>query len=227
VDKARQSAVIELISIRKHSQALTLLRSELETNPDDYFSHYHSGTCLRFLGAIDEAIHHYSEAVRLMPSSGSAHMSLGVAYQLNGQFEAAISELHKAIELSPDLIEAYNSIGLTYRKMDQPRMALEWYEKGINRLWESVQHKVHELPSKCYRIEADGVRTVLPFVFSETQRLFKSNVLYSVLCNNAGICLQVLGEIAEARGRFEEAIDLTPDGYDYSDPVLNLKNLDE
>ena len=226
MDQKTEDAVIELITAREHAQALGLLQRELAANPEDYFSNYHVGVCLRFLGKIDEAIPYLRTSIRLKPNSSSAHLSLGIAYQLMGQFQPAVMELQKAIELNNELVEAYNSLGLTYRKMDQPRMALESYEKGLDRLWQLVHRKVHDAPSKCYRMEPDGTRTVLPFVLSETQRLLKSDVLYSVLCNNAGTCLQLIGDIEQARERFQEAIDCTPEGLDYPDPVANLRSLE-
>ena len=154
-----------------------------------------------------------------------AQLGLGIALQLTGNLDAALEALHRAIKINPNLIEAYNSLGLTYKKLSQPHRALESYQLGIDGLWESIQKKVQEHPELCYRVDENGSKTVLPFVFSETRRLLKSNALYAILCNNAGVCLSLLGDSDQARTRFEESIDCTPDGYDYQEPVESLKNL--
>ena len=225
MNEADSNLILNFVSTGNYVKALQLIRRNLSVDPEDYFSNYHAGFCQRFLGNLDEAIQHYTVAARVKPEMAPAQLGLGIAFQLSGNFDAALEALHRAIKLNPNLIEAYNSLGLTYKKLNQLRRALECYQSGIDRVWDSVQEKVHERSELCYQIDQNGRRTVLPFVFTETQRLLKSNAIYAVLCNNAGVCLNLLGDSEQARSRFEESIDCTPDGYDYREPVDNLKNL--
>ena len=44
--------------------------------------------------------------------------------------------------------------------------------------------------------------------------------------NNIGVCMMELGDLDNARDRFLEAIDCTPEGYDYTDPYSYLGQLE-
>lgn len=168
------------------------------------------------------------KATKLKPGEAPILLALGIAHQMSGQFEQAVAALKQAIASEQNFIEAYNSLGLTYRKMARFREALESYEEGTERLMELVSAEVHKHPSMCYRdevIDGKATRTVLPYVLAKTFELLKSNPLYATLRNNAGVCLIELGNVENARKLFQDAIECTPDGYDYPDPLRNLESL--
>lgn len=183
----------------------------------------------RFMGDFDRAVAFLIKATKLNPGEAPVLLALGIAHQLSGQFEQAVGALKQAIVCDENFIEAYNSLGLTYRKMGRLREALESYEEGTERLMELVSAEVHKDPSKCYRdevIDGKATRTILPYVLAKTFELLKANLLYASLRNNAGVCLLELGDVENAHKLFQDAIECTPDGYDYPDPVRNLKQLD-
>ena len=223
-----QERIARLLSAGEHRQALGIVREQLRLEPDDWYANYLAGICSRFLGSFDHAITHLNAAAKVRPAESSVLLALGIAYQLAGHLEQSVSALERAIQADKDLIEAYNSLGLTYRKLNRFRDALEWYERGTDRLMKLVSEKVHEDPSKCYRdelIDGKATRTLLPYVFAKTQELLKSNLVYAAMRNNAGVCHVDVGDMESARACFEDAIECTPDGYDYPDPARNLKDL--
>lgn len=223
-----QEQIIKLLSGRDYHRALDMIREQLRLAPDDWYANYLAGVCFRFLGSVDLAITHLTTAANARPAEASVLLALGIAYQLAGNLEQSISALRRAVRADEDLIEAYNSLGLTYRKLNRPGDALEWYERGTDRLMKVVSNKVHEDPAKCYRdeiIDGKKTRTLLPYVFAKTQELLKSNLLYAALRNNAGVCLVDVGNIESARVCFEDALEFIPDGYDYPDPARNLRDL--
>jgi len=223
-----QAQIVELLSAREYHQAFEILSEQLRLAPDDWYANYLAGICFRFVGSFDHAVAHLTAAAKARPAEPSVLLALGIAYQLGGQLEQSVSVLKRAIQADDNFIEAYNSLGLTYRKLNRPRDALEWYERGTDRLMKLVSDQVHADPSKCYRDEVvDGktTRTLLPYVFAKTKELLKSNLTYAALRNNAGVCRVDLGDFESARTCFEDAIECTPDGYDYPDPARNLENL--
>jgi len=113
--------------------------------------------------------------------------------------------------------------------MGQINEALNSYNEGTERLLELTSAQVHKNHSLCHReevIDGEATRTVLPYVFVKTFELLKSNPMYATLRNNAGVCFAERGDIESARSLYLEAIEYTPDGYDYPDPVRNLESLD-
>lgn len=226
--ESKQEKVVALIQAGRHRQALAILEDHLRTEPHDWYAIYMSGVANRFLGDLDEAIALLSRAVTLNANQAPVFLALGIAQQLRGNLEDAVVSLTHAIRLKPELVEAYNSLGLTFKKMHRYKDALESYERGSERLMELVSVQVHKDPALCYHhevIDGKAGRTVLPYVFSKTLQLLKSDPVYAILRNNAGVCLAEIGDIENARKLYMEAIECTPEGYNYPDPITNLKNL--
>jgi Flp pilus assembly protein TadD len=224
-----QEHISQLFQSGQYAEALSILQNHLRAAPDDWHVHYLAGMACRFMGDFDKAVAFLGKATELNPGEASIFLALGIAYQLSGQFEQAITTLEHAIVCDENFIEAHNSLGLTYRKMGRFREALESYEEGTERLMELVSAEVQKDPSKCYRdefIDGKATRTILPYVLTKTFELLKANLLYAGLRNNAGVCLLELGDVERARKLFQDAIECTPDGYDYPDPVRNLKQID-
>ncbi len=228
MNNTEQAQVIELIQSGRADLALQMLTRHLEYEPRDWYAHYMSGVACRFLDRLEHAMAHLSEAIAIQPDQAPVHLALGIAQQLAGRLDQAALSLSQAIELQPDLYEAYNSLGITYKKQGRYKEALDAYARGTDRLMHSVSAAVHADPSRCYRDEeVDGkrTRTVLPYVFIRTRELIRATPLYAILRNNMAVCLEELGAVSEARELYQEAIELTPDGYAYPDPHENLRRL--
>lgn len=228
VDRATQHQVAELLQSGRGESALLILNRHLQEEPGDWYALYMSGVALRALGRFDAAVARLTKAIDAKPDVPPVHLALGIALQLSGRLEDAARSLSTAIQLKPDLFEAHNSLGITYKKLGRYKDALAAYEQGIERLMASVSAAVHADPSRCYREEVvDGkrVRTVLPYVFTKTREMLRANPICAILTNNVAACLEELGQIPEARKLYQEAIEFTPDGYDYPDPQQSLQRL--
>jgi Flp pilus assembly protein TadD len=228
VDRATQSRVVELIRSGEADAAFAILNRHLQAEPRDWYALYMSGVALRALGRVDEAVARLTQATSVKSDEAPVHLALGIALQLSGRLNEAVRSLSVAIQLNPDLYEAYNSLGITYKKLGHHKDALDTYEQGVDRLMAGVSELVHSDPIRCYRdevIEGKQVRTVLPYVFTKTRELLRSNPLYAILTNNVAVCYEEIGQIDEARRLYQEAIDCTPHGYNYADPRKGLQRL--
>ena len=228
MDRATQDRVVGLIQTGRADAALLVLSRHVQDQPRDWYALYLSGVASRALGSLDQAIAFLAKSIAVRPTEASVHLALGIALQLDEQFDSAVDSLLAAIRLKPDLFEAYNSLGLTYKKQGRYKHALETYEQGIERLMASVSAVVHSDESRCYTEEiVDGkrIRTVLPYVLMKTREMLRANPLYAIFTNNVGVCFEEIGQLDEARVHFAEAVELTPDGYNYPDPLLNLRRL--
>lgn len=213
----------------EYSQLLTLFKDLNQTTPDDPELHYWAGMACRFSDRFDEAIAYYDKAVKLKPDTGYILLALGIAQQLAGHFSNAVQTLENAIRSDPTLAAAYNSLGLTYKKVGKFHNALEWYDKGAEILCQHATDKAHEDPSKCYideEINGEKIRKMLPYVLNKTKEILKSTPDYAAIKNNMGVCFAELGDVQGARDAYREAIEMTPDGYNYPNPIINLRELD-
>lgn len=79
-----------------------------------------------------------------------------------------------------------------------------------------------------YESIEDGQRiwTDTPAFFEKTEEYMKRDKTAAVIANNMGVILAELGDARGAKKWFEQAVELTPDYVDYTDPTANLKNLD-
>jgi Flp pilus assembly protein TadD len=89
---------------KDYADAVKVYQAALDANPDfastgGLASHYAAlsnsmGTALACTGRTDEAIHRFSEAVRVKPDLAQAHGSLAIAYLMKGDYSQSWSEVH-------------------------------------------------------------------------------------------------------------------------------------
>ena len=80
---------------------------------------------------FDQAILHYSNAIRLNPTTAVAHNNRGSAYQEQGNLEKAIADYDRAIELKPYDPDAYYNRGNAHRKQGNLEKAIADYDRAI------------------------------------------------------------------------------------------------
>jgi len=74
--------------------------------------------------------------------------------------------------------------------------------------------------------DKDGTRYLLPAYFAAFSNALRSDILYSNIVNNIGTLFAETRETEEAKKCFLEAINFTPDGVDYPNPKIGLKELE-
>jgi tetratricopeptide (TPR) repeat protein len=93
-----------------YADSETLWRDTVQKNPEAWIAHNLLGAELAQQGKLDEAMEHYSTAIRLNPNHAEAHNNLGTAFAMCGNFEDAIKHFRVACKLNPNLIIAANSL---------------------------------------------------------------------------------------------------------------------
>src|SRR5690349_4363502 len=86
-------------------------KTELATNPNDYFSNYYLGITCIFQRKWELAIDFLKTASRIQPNNPDPYFQLGQAYQELQKHDEAIDVLRKAIDLNPNL--AHNKFQVT------------------------------------------------------------------------------------------------------------------
>jgi len=103
----------------------------LHTDRESFQAHVSIGEIFQREGKLDEAIHHYRQAIQLKSNYEDAHNNLGLAYYKKGMLENAISEYKKAIAINPDLTMAHYNLGLAYCKKDKLDEAISEYKETL------------------------------------------------------------------------------------------------
>jgi Flp pilus assembly protein TadD len=117
--------------------SITLFNHALRVTKNNYLVHNNIAPSLAEEGKIEEAIYHYSEAIRLMPDNVLNNMgnilynNRGGANAQLGRYPLALEDFNKAIRLQPHYADSYYFRGNTYVNMGQYQLAIEDYNKAI------------------------------------------------------------------------------------------------
>jgi len=208
-------------------------KSPLKARP-----HNNLGYALRTQGKVDEAIGHYTEALRIKPDYGEAHTNLGAALALQGRLEEAMSHYAEALRIDPDSVGAHSNLGsalVNLGRFDEAaghccealRIDPDFAEAhsnlgsalaGLGRLEEAASHCYQALKLKPDHAEAHvNLGAVLLSQgklegaidhFSEALQIKPDSVDAHY---NLGLGLARQGSRQEAMGHFSKTLKLKPD----------------
>jgi tetratricopeptide (TPR) repeat protein len=71
-------------------------------------------------------------------------------------------------------------------------------------------------------IDVGKLRTITTKLFEESRKYLKRDKTAAIISNNMGSLFARLGDVDNAKKMFEQAIDLTPDDKEYTDPKIGL-----
>lgn len=122
-EEKRSSPVImaaiasELTRQKKLHESIELLLRALQGNLEDVTAqdrsaiHLQLGALLRETGHLDQALHHLTQSVALVPGLAAAYLELAETHHLRRESHLAVETLRKAIAVSPNFIPAYSRTG--------------------------------------------------------------------------------------------------------------------
>lgn len=82
-------------------------------------------------GKLEEAVTHFSAAVRLRPDYSQTHNSLGVAFMRQGKFQRAVAEFQTALQIEPDYASTHNNLGAVFLHLEDAEKALFHFKRAI------------------------------------------------------------------------------------------------
>jgi tetratricopeptide (TPR) repeat protein len=224
----------------------SLWQDTIAKNPNAWVAHDNLGSALMQSGKLDEAIHHYEQALRLKPDYAEAHYALGIALMLAGRVPEAIAYYEQALRLDPDYAEAHNNLGVVLKDRGKVPEAIMHYEQALrlnpdyaeahNNLGVVLedQGKVPEAIThyeQALRIKPDyaDAHYNLGTALARVGRLQDAVEHYEQAVrikpdkaeahNNLGNALRDVGRVQDAVGHFEQALQIKPD---YAEAHYNL-----
>jgi tetratricopeptide (TPR) repeat protein len=103
----------------------------LSKNPQSVRAHLNLGTLLVTRGKVDEAIAHYTEALKIEPYYVRVHNNLGIALKEKGNLDEAISHYRTALRIRPRYADAHNNLALVLRDQGKLDEAISHYGKAL------------------------------------------------------------------------------------------------
>jgi len=110
---------------------ITLSRHAIAVTEGNYLAHNNLGGALDREGKADEAIRHYREAIRIMPSYADAWYNIGTTMAKQGKSAQAIPFYEKALQYQPQFVEAYNNLGTALLNRGKYEESITCFKKSL------------------------------------------------------------------------------------------------
>jgi tetratricopeptide (TPR) repeat protein len=225
--KSRRDEAITLLKEGRFGDALPILLALEKDEIKEWVLYYAVGQCYKMSGDLIYARRFLEASRQLNGMNAELAYVLGDVCHLALYYEDAVKAFEDVISLYPDRVAAYNRIGMIYTQIGELDHAMEWYQKGLDR--------IAYLKSEGVQIDQDEYIYMLNgkmelgfvFPFRKIEDTVDLDPLKAIITNNIGVCYYQRGLYDEAKREFEVSVGLIPEGSSYSDPAYYLKELDE
>ena len=169
------------------------------------YEHYNLATALTHHGRAEEAVVHFTEALRIDPDYGDAHVNLGKVLFSQGKFDDAIAHYQRAIQVRADFYEAHYNFGTALESQGKLDEAKAHYLEAvrINPDFDRAHNNLGVILARQENWEAAIVH------LSEALRI---NPDLARAHNNLGNVLSQQGKVSEAISHYYQAVRIRP-GY--------------
>ena len=219
-----QDDIDQLIVEGQFQEALERLEDLLQGQPNraDLLMKY--ADVLRVLGACDDAVSQYEEALRICPDFLEATIKLGTQYLQLHQERLAAQQFNKAVEINDKIVDAYiglatsqklagnlsDAVGtLSLAAAIQPNSSLLFAETAALRFQDGLRenlpfdneyNNVQEDPTNLTRAVIDAHRQQI------THRPQNPDLYYRL-----GVLMMSIGRLAESIQSFQTVLEINPD----------------
>jgi tetratricopeptide (TPR) repeat protein len=214
-----------------------LFEHELAVHPGSFIAHTTLGLVMAEHNRLPEAIHYYTEAIRLWPRNSQARYNLGNALRRQGKLQEAIEQYLEVLRLQPNSADAHNGLGVALADQGRFDEAISHYTAALElgpadpqvhynlgntlnkqgKLHEAIQQYTAALRLKPNFAEAHHN---LAATLADEGRLAEAIEHYTAALQlrphyvmahyNLGLALAKQGRLAEARQQFTEVLRLDP-----------------
>ncbi len=125
------AGMLTRVQLQHWQNSATLFEHALAVTEDNHLAHYNLGVDLAERGRRDDAIAHYTEAVRIEPDYALAQGNLGTLLAERGQLEEAIGHFQAALRVRPAFAEAHNNLAMALERTGRTREATAHYAEAV------------------------------------------------------------------------------------------------
>jgi tetratricopeptide (TPR) repeat protein len=128
--------------------------TDVQTNEEDFDTHYDLGIAYREMGLLDDAITEFKVAMRSREKEVLCHMMIGLCYIQKEMISEAISQFKTGLYVEEitdrETIALFFELGQAYENLDDLREALYYYEKVAkkNPQFRNVANRVQQIQNQ-------------------------------------------------------------------------------
>jgi Flp pilus assembly protein TadD len=192
------------LQLRHWQNSITLFQHTLQVTTNNHFAHNNLGVALAHDGRLNEAISHYSEALRLKSDASEVHNNLANALAAQGSVDEAIEHYFEALRLEPDYDKAHNNLGNVLASKGKVEEAINHYSEAIkiNPDYAGAHYNLANV------LAAQGSVDEAIQHYLEALRILPD---WAGAHNNLGVSLEKSGKLKEAIDHYHEALRISPD----------------
>jgi tetratricopeptide (TPR) repeat protein len=192
------------LQLRHWQNSITLFQHTLQVTTNNYFAHNNLGVALAHDGRLNEAIKHYSEALRIKPEAFEVHNNLANVLAAQGSVDEAIEHYFEALQLEPDYDKAHNNLGNALASKGKVEEAINHYSRAIE-INPDYAGAHYDLGNA---LAAQGNMDEAIQHYFEALRVLPD---WAGAHNNLGVALEKSGKLKEAIDHYHEALRISPD----------------
>ncbi|HZE22125.1 MAG TPA: tetratricopeptide repeat protein [Desulfobaccales bacterium] len=124
-------AVCTWVQVGYWRDSISLYEHTLKVTRGNPVTQNNLGEVLAGQGQLNQAVAHYTAALRLQPDFAQAHYNLGVALGAQGKLNQAAAQYRAALRFKPDFAEACNNLGEILAAQDKLAQAVAQYRAAL------------------------------------------------------------------------------------------------
>src|SRR6266436_6336059 len=197
----------ELVSVGSFDKAEAMLRQTIAADPSNIDARVLLGKTLALQGVRGDAIEQLGEAVRLNPSSATAHNEFGMVLSRFVEVKAARQEFERSLELDPGLAEAHVNLSLVLAQAGELATARDHLDRAIELQGNNPKAAyAHYLRAKIWAAQDQIDKAMV-----ELQRALHLRPDYAEAWSDLGGMKRLALDNAGAIGALQKAVALKPD----------------
>jgi protein O-GlcNAc transferase len=197
----------KLVSVGSFDKAEAMLRQTIAADPSNIDARVLLGKTLALQGVRGQAIEQLAEAVRLSPSSATAHNEFGTVLSRFVEVRAARREFERALELDPGLAEAHVNLSLVLAQAGELAAAGDHLDRAIE-----LQGNYREAAYAHYlRAKIWAAQDQIDKAMDELERAVHLRPDYAEAWSDLGGMRRLALESAGAIEALQRAVALKPD----------------
>ena len=119
------------IQVSHWNNSISLFGHTVDVTVDNNLAHFNLGNALADQDRLEEAMGHFSEALRIRPDDADAHYSLGLTLALQGRRQKAMHHFSEAIKIKPDYSDAHLNLGAILAGQGMLKQAIDHFSEAL------------------------------------------------------------------------------------------------
>jgi tetratricopeptide (TPR) repeat protein len=191
---------------QRWSEAFSIYSEILKFEPNNALAHYRLGSVSEKLGATDNAVRSYQEALHLDPGQNDARRALegyyinqGVMLRRSNQLDEAARMFQQALSFNPSSANAHFELGQVFEQRGQADDAIREYQEAIK--VDPDKSAAHMRLAQVYTKQGQQENAVKEF-----QEVLRLNPQDPIAYHGLGVAYNELGQKDQAITSLQQAV---------------------